>query len=388
MSLPANLRSTPALSLRLSLLSLVLLTGCASPGTPHPPSLHLPELVSDLDAERMGNEVKLHWTTPAKTTDGLNVKDGMTAEICRSSPSTGAAPVACAPVHRVPVKPGVSEAVDALPQSFTADPQALLEYRIQIFNAKEHSAGLSSPAFAAAGSPPPPVAGLRIEAREPGALLQWEPRDAVDRIELDRLHTSKSPTRTKTKPGPAPKQPFASDTEEPLELRLLADKGTHDDSPFRPDAGGTLDATARRGETYSYTAQRIRTVVLDQHKLQIRSEISPAVTIVMRDDFPPRVPTGLATIPGVDAASPSIDLSWKPNVEPDLAGYLVYRQEVGSDGAISAPVRLTPNPILEPGFHDATVLVGHAYSYRVTAIDTTGNESAPGAAVREELRQP
>jgi len=194
--------------------------------------------------------------------------------------------------------------------------------------------------------------------------------------------------RKKTETSPGSKQPFASETEEPVELRLLADKGSPGDSPFRPDAGGTLDATARRGETYTYKAQRIRTVVLDQHKLQIRSELSPAVTIAMRDDFPPRVPTGLETIPGVDTASPSIDLSWKPNVEPDLAGYLVYRQEVGSDGTASAPVRLTPNPILEPGFHDATVLAGHSYSYRVTAIDTTGNESAPGAAVREELRQP
>jgi hypothetical protein len=392
MSLSANPRSASVLFPCLSLLSLALLAGCASPGPPHPPSLHLPELVSDLDAERVGNEVKLHWTTPAKTTDGLKVKDGMTAEVCRTIAASPAparvVPVACTSVQRVPVKPGASEAVDVLPQALTADPQALLEYRVQTFNANKHSAGWSTPAFAAAGSPPPPVAGLRVEAREQGALLQWEPKDAIDRIELDRLLTSKPPAHTKAKAGSASKQPFASDAEEPVELRLLAEKAGPGDSPFRQDSGGTLDATARRGETYTYKAQRIRPVVLGQHKLPIRSEISPVVTVVMRDNFPPHVPAGLETIPGVDAASPSIDLSWKPNVEPDLAGYLVYRQEVGSDGTASASVRLTPAPILEPGFHDATVLIGHTYSYRVTAIDTTGNESAPGAAVQQELRQP
>src|SRR5579863_10782647 len=44
------------------------LAGCASPGPPLPPSLKLPEVVSSgLTATRVGDEVRLHWTTPART---------------------------------------------------------------------------------------------------------------------------------------------------------------------------------------------------------------------------------------------------------------------------------------------------------------------------------
>ena len=46
--------------------------GCASPGPPQPPSLNLPEVVKDLTAERVGDVVQLHWTTPDMTTDRLD----------------------------------------------------------------------------------------------------------------------------------------------------------------------------------------------------------------------------------------------------------------------------------------------------------------------------
>ena len=49
----------------------LLLGGCGTPGAPQPPSLKLPERVTDLAASRFGNRVELHWTTPKKTTDHL-----------------------------------------------------------------------------------------------------------------------------------------------------------------------------------------------------------------------------------------------------------------------------------------------------------------------------
>src|SRR6266576_6695381 len=57
--------------------------GCASPGPPRPPSLNLPEVVKDLTAERVGDVVHLHWTTPETTTDRIVIKGAMTADICR-----------------------------------------------------------------------------------------------------------------------------------------------------------------------------------------------------------------------------------------------------------------------------------------------------------------
>lgn len=151
-----------------------------------------------------------------------------------------------------------------------------------------------------------------------------------------------------------------------------------------------MDATAHHGETYTYTAQRIRRTVLSGHALEIRSDLSPAITIAMRDSFPPKAPTGLEIIlAGQGEASPSVDLSWRPNTEPDLTGYFVYRQELEPDGTVhGAPLRLTATPILEPGFRDTTPLAGHRYDYFLTAVDNSGNESVRGLAVRQDVPFP
>jgi hypothetical protein len=357
------------------------LTGCANPGPPRPPSLHLPTIVSDLSAERSGNEVKLRWTTPSKTTDGISVVGPLTAEVCRASSPSGAA-AACSPVRSVPVKPGPSEASEVLPAALHTDPQVLLAYRVSILNSQQRSAGLSQPAYAAAGSAPPAITGLHIEAAEQGAMLQWEQKDAADAIELDRLHVVAAATGSH-QPGT-----FPSAGKEPTETRFRVARAGAGSSPFRSDAGGSVDATARRGETYTYTAQRVREVTRNGHVLEIRSIPSFVVTVVMRDSFPPKAPAGLeAILAGPATASPAIDLSWRPGTEPDLAGYLVYRQELGTDGAIlGARLKLTSAPIPEPGFRDTSVVAGRIYSYSLTAVDSSGNESSPGAAAREEVR--
>ena len=289
------------------------LSGCASPGPARPPSLHLPRLVTDLAATRTGDQVVLRWTTPEKTTDGLNVQPALTAEICRD------ALAACTPVKRIAVHPGPSTASEILPAALTADPAALLAYRVQIVNASGHSAGLSSPAFAAAGAAPPPVEHLRTTPVRNGAMLEWQPQPTPAFVDLDRvLVQASAPKQTARKKTP---QLSAS---APTEIHLRA-------GGQASDAGGTIDPIAQRGETYRYTAQRVRTVVLHGHTLEIRSALSPAITVTMRDVFPPKAPAGLAAVPSTG----SIDLSWEPNTEPDLAGYLVYRQTVGADGMLS-----------------------------------------------------
>jgi chitodextrinase len=84
------------------------------------------------------------------------------------------------------------------------------------------------------------------------------------------------------------------------------------------------------------------------------------------DTTPPAVPTGLAATPG-DA---QVALSWTANTESDLAGYRLYRDGVGVyDGAAAT-------------FTDTTVTNGTAYSYAVSAYDTSGNESAQSTAVQ------
>jgi hypothetical protein len=159
--------------------------------------------------------------------------------------------------------------------------------------------------------------------------------------------------------------------------------------PLPADPGGTIDHTAQKGETYRYTAQRVRSVSVGGHTLQLRSNVSFPVMVTMRDIFPPHAPSGLEAVPGgATAADRSIDLSWTPNTEDDLAGYIVYRQEVDSKGVATGTVtRLNATPVVGPAYRDLTAIPGRRYAYRVTAIDTAGNESAPSADVQETLRE-
>ena len=111
---------------------------------------------------------------------------------------------------------------------------------------------------------------------------------------------------------------------------------------------------------------------------------------VMRDTFPPHAPSGLEAVPGgATAADRSIDLSWTPDTDADLAGYIVYRQEVDEKGIVAGTAtRLNLTPVAGPAYRDQTAMAGHRYAYRVSAVDTAGNESAPSAEVQETLREP
>jgi hypothetical protein len=385
--------------------------GCASPAPPQPPSLNLPELVKDPTAERVGELVRLHWTTPKMTTDHLEVKGRMTAEVCRIAVSSAPPPYVCIPVTRLAVQPGPTDASEPLPPALTVGSATLLTYRVQVFNVQGRSAGLSPEVFAAAGPAPPPVEQLRATPTRDGAMLEWQPRDSTAAVELDRLPigpdgnvVEPAPTRTSSKSSskttikkkpdkpekPAPQKPAPDSASKsllaapsaPIEVKLR--------TPAQPnDAGGTIDHTAQMGESYRYTARRVLAVSPGGHNLELRSVASSPVTVVMRNIFPPHAPSGLEAVPGgATAADRSIDLSWTPNTDPALAGYIVYRQEVDSKGvAAGTATRLNPTPVVGPAYRDQTAMAGRRYAYRVTAVDTAGNESAPSDAVQETLRE-
>ncbi len=357
----------------------LFVAGCASPGTPKPPSLHLAQVVSDLAAEREGETVRLHWTTPSKTTDRIDIRGNITAQICRRATRASAD---CSSVHRLPVKPGPSQAIDVLPAALAQGPGAVLEYQVELLNSNERSAGFSPPAFAAAGASPPKIEDLRAEASPEGALLRWQPEDAADGIQLKRMQITPPAAAAK---HPAPGIPAQK---EPSEVRLRVGAGGTapgtNDRPFLADAGGTVDTTAVRGETYSYTAQRVRRVVLDGHALELRSASSPLVTVTMRDTFPPRAPKGLEAAAARIGDAPAIDLSWTPNTEDNLAGYIVYRRQE----AEQQDTPLAPSIVLQPAYRDTAVSAGRIYIYTVRAVDRTGNRSAPSLAVRESVTPP
>ena len=79
-------------------------------------------------------------------------------------------------------------------------------------------------------------------------------------------------------------------------------------------------------------------------------------------------------------SSPSIELSWSPGFEADLAGYRVYRFEPARETGSTkrGQTRINDMELLhvvnEPVYVDADVTLGEGYSYAVSAFDVAGNE--------------
>ena len=394
-----NCASLPAL-LPLGFM-LALEIGCASQGPLQPPSLHLPAPAEKLTAERVGTQVLLSWTTPAKTTDGDLIKGAISANICLdTAPSATPPPVAkkgrrnkktatnpatpaatCNAVAHLNLTPGPSKAITELSPTLSAGSPSLIAYSIELQNANGHSAGPSAPVYVAAGSAPPSITALTISARRESAVIRWNPEPGSSLMELKRtlIATAEGPVSAAPPPAsksPAPFSPARSKAP-PRELVLRPDVKS------AKDPGGISDPSVRDGDTYTYVAQRVATVTLEGHTLELRSPASAPITFAYRDTFPPKPPTGLVLVPGGGFGEPpSIDLAWDASFESDLLGYNVYR----GDGD-AAFIKLNPEPLPSPSYRDLHVEPGRQYTYRVTAIDQRHNESPPSAIASESLRK-
>lgn len=114
---------------------------------------------------------------------------------------------------------------------------------------------------------------------------------------------------------------------------------------------------------------------------QALSDPSPRTCLTPADVFPPRAPTGLATVP----SEGGISVIWEPNADLDLGGYLVLRREAG-DATLR---QLNDVPVAEARFRDTTVMPGMRYLYSVVAVDTRlplPNMSAESERVEETAR--
>jgi hypothetical protein len=352
-----------------------LLTGCASPGPPLPPSLKLPQPVTDLTAARVGGQVVLHWTTPAHTTDRVLVTGPVTAEICRDTVKAAAPPPApsrgrrapaapCNVVQRAQVSPGASEVADTLPAALTSGAAGVLGYRVQLLNAAGRTAGPSAAVYAASGAAPEAVTGLRGTSTKPGVVLEWtHATQPSDSVELDRVLQVSN----------APAKPVAAKSSKDL---LAGSSDPQTESRFSArDTGGAIDRTAQPGQTYHYTVQRVHEVPFGGKMLEIRSEASAPVEVAVQTTFPPDMPTGLVAAPGYSqTGGPAIDLSWEPNVELHVSGYKVYRRRGNAQWE-----PLTSEPVRVAAYTDTAVTAGQRYTYRVTAVNDAGMESSASA---------
>jgi hypothetical protein len=358
------------------LISVLLVTACGVPGPPHPPSLELPQPVTDLAALRKGDKVSLAWTVPTETTDRLRVQQlGMT-RICRSmEPNL----TDCAdPVGSVapPQLPGAAKRSDGRAQtvapkaSYTdtlpvsvlrQDPAAEIRYAVSVLNTNGRSAGLSNQVAVPGMPAPPPPADFRAQVTADGVSLSWTGTDesaAVPQLRhFYRVYRREEGTNNQARVAE-------------LLFRGLPSYAVSDQS-FEWE------------KTYSYWATVVTLVPVpgQQEETEFEGLDTPSRKVFAHDVFPPSVPSGLQAVFAGEGPQKSIDLVWAPDTEIDLAGYNVYRREPGS----ATTEKINQELVRVPAFRDTKVKPGHEYFYSVSAVDVRGNQSAPSVEASERV---
>jgi hypothetical protein len=215
------------------------------------------------------------------------------------------------------------------------------DYAVRTFGPKGDRSELSNQALLAPKTPPPPPEEVKVTGQADGVLVEWK---AVPGPEAGgyAIYRRAATERFSSKPLALVKQP---------ETRYL-------------------DQTARFGQSYIYSVTAV-----DAKQPQVESAIRTEQEVHYVDRYPPPVPEELVAVAETGRAR----LVWRPSEASDLAGYIVYRR--GGTGGRGDWVRLTAQPITATTWVDTTVASGQSYDYRVTAIDQTGNESAPSAEV-------
>lgn len=358
--------------------SLLLLAGCAAAANPQPPTLWLPAPVKDLTAARVNGEVHLHWTMPKNTTDHVPLKGDQRGHVCWEA-SAAFDPKACHAAGDGTFTPGkpADFTVKLPPELTTGRPRAAAIY-IELQNHAGKTAGPSNAAWVASGEAPAAATGLQLEASADGVVLHWqaaapEPGLTMRMHRTLVLNAGVGNAEVKT-PGAA--KPDESRGVPPPEEQTLEVDLSH------ADPGGAVDRDALLDHEWKYRVERVVRVQAEGHAMEIAGSASQTVSLFAKDVFPPAVPAGLTAV--ADAQAKAMDLSWMPDPDADIAGYVVYRRDMTAGGSLE---RITPRTVVPPTWNDPTVTAGHRYAYAVSAVDQDGNESAKSAEVEEEMPQ-
>jgi hypothetical protein len=130
-----------------------------------------------------------------------------------------------------------------------------------------------------------------------------------------------------------------------------------------------FEVAAEYGKEHCFVVRAIQTL----QSVTIESEPSAPACLTPTDRFAPAAPRGLRAV----AEDGAVNLVWDANGEEDLGGYLVLRAE--TPGETLQP--LTPQPIKDPNYRDATAKPGVRYTYAVVAVDrATPRNASPQSA--------
>ena len=364
-------------------LLVVLCVACGKRGDPRPPVPVIPAATTDLVVTQHADRVLLSWTYPALSTAGRSLTGVRRISIYRYEEELPVSPggrdprtlmpgdvdtTEPQPVVQFSKVPTIAEAqfsklskkVESIDKANLADATvgSRLLYtdtppfrssdgrpvRLTYAVVTEGEEARSQPSNLAVIVPLPvgiPPAGVKAEAKAEGVTVSWTaPTQSIAR-ESGPIVTGYNIYRTT--PG-----------------GIFGDLPTPINSA--PVKGTTYTDTPGYGE-HEYRVAAVATT----GPPAIQSALSEAARVTFRDLVPPPPPTGLTVL----VETKVVRLLWEPVSANDLAGYNVYRVEG------KYRLKLTPAPTKDTNFLDISIDIGIFYTYEVTAVDTTGNESAP-----------
>lgn len=385
-SLPRAQKRSPSLALRIASCAFLLwLNACGVPGDPRPPRPVVPMAVTDLQAQQSGGTVTLTFTLPARSIEGEALAQFPDLEIYQAFAPAGTAPAKVklpeTPLYTIPSALVDTYLLDRDPTAAQrvrfADPVRAEELQaragqqwVYMVRTRASQRRSSEPSNVVAVRVLPVPAGVgRVTAvvLEQGVQLQWlaAAPSATAPVVGYRVYRA---VIAPGKEADALAHPEQAELAEPPRMVAVI------------SSAEWLDAQVEFGRAYRYTVRSVA-----QHAAEsVESADSEPVVVAPRDTFPPAAPVNLVAVvvlatPGAPA---HIELSWGISPEPDVAGYTVYR----GDG--TREEKITQELLLTPTFRDTSVTPGRRYTYRVTASDRAGNESARSEPVTESVPSP
>ena len=332
--------------------AILLLASCGRKADIIPPGTIIPQAPTAFVVEPRGDAVLLAFTAPAKDTndDPLTGLAGYTVMRAEVPEDKNECPCQFEKVAYIDLEaPGAAVVTGkriAWPdKSPGLVPGRKYVYKVAAVNSDGYP-GLESPQAAARLLVPPAAPGNFAAApASHQARLLWDkvdrdvsghPADDIAGYNLYRLR----------KPEESPERPV---NREPIAATNYTDTGLVN------------------GETYYY-----RLAALRGKEAPLTEGVRTVPVMVKPVDIePPARPAALRAVP----SEGGVLLSWEPDVEPDLAGYRVYRQAEGE----LAPVLLNEKLIEGITWKDTGAASGKTYTYTVTAVDDAvpPNESKP-----------
>ena len=281
------------------------------------PDITPPPAVTSLAATASTSGIKLDWPS-------VSVSDRAGYHVYRSAAAEG-------PFTRLTATPRTSSDYS----DTTAPVGALSYYRVvTVDTSGNESTPVSASATRKDGVRPAAPAALTATAVPDGVLLDWADNGEADLAGyVVSRATSSGGTYTKLTTSPLTSSTFT-------------------------------DATAPAGRVSYYRVSAV--------------DASGNVSSTAGASASPKDETAPAPVSGlvVSADSSRVKLDWTSSSESDRAGYHVYRSAT-PEGEFT---RLTTEPRTSSDYPDYAATPGVVSYYRVTVVDTSGNESAPVSA--------